>query len=438
MPAENVWPQFDGAPLGARVREPEPESNDAETESEETEVCTCEHCSEHCEDTQEVITGCRRRDTEEWCADCVESDAVTCDGCGNLVSDDETTSDDTENFCPQCMEERFRCDDCDSIFPHDSANSINDGDRCVCDYCYRQYRACANCGCLGLRDDMYYRDDWYCSDCDPGDSDDEESDWIHPYSHKPLPHFHGKGPRYFGVELEVEVMNEHYVDDCAQRVQDYFDDFAYLKSDGSLTRGFEIVTHPASLEYHRGVWGDFYTPRTCKGLKSFQTTTCGLHVHISRAAATTLTWSKFVSFISEPSHQRITEKIAMRSNSAWCTYFKKPVGSRRVLRNGTHGDAVNCANRDTVEVRIFKGTLRGLSVIRAIEYCDSVLSWCKDTSHTSLTYNSYFCWLRKRRKEYLELWSFLEAKNLVAHAAKPNKINPQTAKETEEVMSACV
>ena len=227
MSSENARPHFGG--------DPESVSNGSETESEEY---TCEHCSGRCEDTREVITGSRRYDTEEWCASCVEFATFTCDDCGNLVSDDETTSDDTESFCPHCMEDRFRCEDCESISLNDSANSVDDGNRLVCDHCYRHYRTCANCGYTGLRDDMYYRETWYCSECDPGESDDEDSDLIHSYSHKPNPHFHGEGPRYFGVELEVEVMREHSVDECAQRVQDYFGDFAYLKSDGSLTRDF--------------------------------------------------------------------------------------------------------------------------------------------------------------------------------------------------------
>lgn len=58
----------------------------------------------------------------------------------------------------------------------------------------------------------------------------------------------------------------------------------YIKCDGSLDDGMEIVTHPMSLDYHleKFCW-DALTARAIKlGYRSHQTSTCGLHVHVSR------------------------------------------------------------------------------------------------------------------------------------------------------------
>jgi hypothetical protein len=55
---------------------------------------------------------------------------------------------------------------------------------------------------------------------------------------------------YFGIEVETEVRGQSYEDSVhvlpsmLQRLE--VERLAYLKSDGSLECGFEIVTHPMS------------------------------------------------------------------------------------------------------------------------------------------------------------------------------------------------
>ena len=60
----------------------------------------------------------------------------------------------------------------------------------------------------------------------------------------------------------------------------------YCKHDGSLDDGFEIVTHPMSLEYHINEmpWCEVLGKAQQLGYRSHQANTCGLHVHVSRKA----------------------------------------------------------------------------------------------------------------------------------------------------------
>ena len=60
----------------------------------------------------------------------------------------------------------------------------------------------------------------------------------------------------------------------------------YIKSDGSLDCGMELVTHPMTLQYHmeQMPWKNVLRKAVGLGYLSHRTTTCGLHVHISRAA----------------------------------------------------------------------------------------------------------------------------------------------------------
>ena len=68
-----------------------------------------------------------------------------------------------------------------------------------------------------------------------------------------------------------------------------FHGFASCKSDGSLDNGFEIVTGPSSLEYHKTKWERLFQIQDCvKIIKSWNTDTAGLHIHIGRKSLTPL------------------------------------------------------------------------------------------------------------------------------------------------------
>lgn len=92
---------------------------------------------------------------------------------------------------------------------------------------------------LTLCDSCYNSSYTNCTEC-CYDSHRQES--IHPYHYKPDPVFFGEGSRFFGVELEVDEGGEE--DDAAEELLLITGDQMYIKHDGSLDEGFEMVTHP--------------------------------------------------------------------------------------------------------------------------------------------------------------------------------------------------
>ena len=60
----------------------------------------------------------------------------------------------------------------------------------------------------------------------------------------------------------------------------------YIKHDGSLEDGMEIVTHPMTLGYHLAEmpWGTVVAQAVHMGYTSHKACTCGLHVHVNRDA----------------------------------------------------------------------------------------------------------------------------------------------------------
>lgn len=188
-----------------------------------------------------------------------------CAHCG--TAEGELTEFNGRLYCPDCLDDlTLVCTDCGSRFLRTHNRSEND-DFPICPECYdRDYTRCVRCGRIISTDHCWYpldNDDPYCADC----CSVIENSPIHDYYFKPYPIFYGEGPRYFGVELEIDDGGE--CDSSAEALMDIANQsktLAYCKHDGSLDDGFEIVTHPMSLD-------------------------CQLH---------DLSWSSFVSAIKEP------------------------------------------------------------------------------------------------------------------------------------------
>lgn len=81
----------------------------------------------------------------------------------------------------------------------------------------------------------------------------ERDNAIQDYYYKPVPEFFGVGPRFFGVELEVDEAGESDRNawELLSIVNGEGEKRLYCKHDGSLDEGFELVSHPMSLRYHQ-------------------------------------------------------------------------------------------------------------------------------------------------------------------------------------------
>ena len=98
---------------------------------------------------------------------------------------------------------------------------------------------------------------------------------------------HGVGTRYLGVELEIDGAGES--SDHARKIQCAGNrdcEHIYIKHDGSLDDGLEVVTHPMTLSYHMSEmpWQAVIDKARQLGYTSHQAGTCGLHVHVNRSS----------------------------------------------------------------------------------------------------------------------------------------------------------
>ena len=121
-----------------------------------------------------------------------------------------------------------------------------------------------------------YEERTYCSDCYGHCARNEA---IHDYYYKPAPIFYGDGPRFFGVELEIDGGGESR--EKARSLLEVCNregDYCYIKHDGSLEDGLEVVTHPMDLasQLQRMPWGELCRKAAGLGYLSHRSTTCGL------------------------------------------------------------------------------------------------------------------------------------------------------------------
>lgn len=211
---------------------------------------------------------------------------------------------------------------------------------------------------------------------------------IQDYCYKPEPIFYGDGPRFFGVELEIDGAGE-YGSNAKKllRIANEEEERIYCKHDGSLEEGFEIVTHPMSLSYQlqQIPWEQICKGAVDLGYTSHQAGTCGLHVHVSRLAfgeteeqqdtaiARVLYffekhWEELLKFSRRTQHQ--LDQWASRYG-----YKEQPMEILDHAKKGYHGGrytCVNLTNRDTIEFRMFRGTLKYNTLIATLQLVDRI------------------------------------------------------------------
>lgn len=326
---------------------------------------------------------------------------------------------DEDILCENCADEHCcRCDHCNDLIYQNDA--VSDEDTILCEHCYdTHYTRCYDCGRLIRNDDSCYADDYdFCFNCY-----NKRHKSIREYGYKPRAVFFGEGKRYLGVELEVDVGGHD--DDHAEELLNIAnspDERIYIKSDGSIDDGFEIVTHPMALDYHMNefCWFDILHRAVQMGYRSHQTSTCGLHVHVSRAGLGASyeeqeeTISHILYFVEQ--HWNELLKFSRRTEytmNRWAARHGYEHDPKRIFDKAKSQRnryvAVNLCNSQTIEFRLFRGTLRLNTLLATLqlaericttamnlsEYDMKALSWSEFVSH--IEYPELIQYLKERR-----------------------------------------
>ena len=327
----------------------------------------CSHCGVLIEDEDfDTVNG------EPICQDCADRYTVICDRCGATIWESDAYGDNYTNLCPHCYDNYYtRCEECEALIHRDDAFRFED-----CDYCSECYHEIS------------------------------KNSAIHEYNYKPEPIFYGENPRYFGVELEIDGAGKD--DDNAKellKIANENDEHIYIKSDGSLDDGMEIVTHPMSLNYHKNFcWENIMKKAIYIGYRSHQTSTCGLHIHVNRKSLGSDSIeqedviSRILYFVEH--HWNELLKFSRRSEYAmnrWASrygYESSPQAIMEKAKKRSCGRyaAVNLCNYSTIEFRLFRGTLKHNTLIAALELVDKICDLamlCTDNEMQKMSWSEF-------------------------------------------------
>lgn len=329
---------------------------------------------------------------------------ISCSLCNTLFE-----SQRRDDLCEECRETHTRCVWCDEYFHSDDAVYDNHS-RPLCPVCYgRAVGVCVGCGYWQENLDENDR----CEECA-----DQCNRPIYNFDYRPsfnfLPVSH-PASLYLGVELEVDdYPNWQERKRCSERLVELDEDeqLFYLKGDGSLNGGFEVVSHPATLEYHKAQfpWEEIIEIVKNFGGKSHNTDTCGLHIHFNsnffgdpvdgkendlNATKLTYIFEKFWTQVKNFSRRddRSIEHWAGRYNGLeeynrqLDKYTKIEIGNAEdkdieMIKKAKGGEfdryrAINFCNHHTIEIRIFRGTLKLETLYATLEFVDFLVRFVK-------------------------------------------------------------
>lgn len=337
----------------------------------EAAVTTCECCrgDRYRASLLEVIRSDGVGGRLEVCEDC----RWECNGCG-----EEFYSNDNDGYCLECHDERyFICDGCGYSRRRDTEINAHCGEL-LCNSCYDT-------------------------------TEEEDRSPLHDHDYTPRLTFFGEasaedepqsGCPYFGVELEMELPTDvsHDDDEFAELVYSITSSgFWYVKRDGSLEDGMECVSHPATIQRWRKQDLGWTDKARKMGYRSYDTRTCGMHVHISRSSLSDWEWYKMACLFrdSDP----LINRAARRYIGRWASNSLYDTSSDVVYKIKRKGGferyrALNFMPKHTAEVRIFQGTLDKRAVGRNIEMVNAMYHFTKGYGLSDMKEVPFLDWLK--------------------------------------------
>ncbi len=378
-----------------------PTVHDGITPTVHTDVHRCESCNR----MRPLHTAEQPIDGAWLCAECLDAcppdERYCCESCHLWPHVDDTV--ETQNgdlMCVGCA--RLYCDECGNCGDLVYRSGIRpvsveggDTDRWCQSCAERDAVYCAECGRIAALDAVECDDengDYYCCNCQETASARSYRRLVHTWNYRPDLVFHsengdrGRGVYYFGFELEMEFPPGSNLSEPARAVLDALpEDLAYVKEDGSLQDGFEIVTHPLSWRWwqqHKKELDPVFDLARTHGARSYYSGRCGLHVHVSRTAfrGAGLHDYKFSQLFLD---QRFALRVSRRDEGdlhQWAAPRNRSSYSlaricKDKIRDSSRYMSINLTNGSTYEVRIFRGTMRKSSVYACLELVHAAYEW---------------------------------------------------------------
>jgi len=346
-----------------------------------------------------------------YSAEWAEDNMVQCEVCGvwfDVRGDEGVITEEDDCFCNHCLDKNAKpCADCGtwhSLRYYEDKNSINCGisgedmygdDIYLCENCRTEYYICDECGCLVPYDYINEVDNmYYCPSC----FENQKSEGLQRY------HYDGDesdyGMEYLGIETRKQnpLMGVEAEMDCGgedeykiEQIKEAFGKkYCVCCEDGSLTDGFELISCPANLDHHITDlnWTGAFTMARKLGYLAHDPGTCGLHIHIDRkyfiGSGLSSTEIEGAMFIVLKNNVDWIKKFSRRFKYGYCEIngeddgetiknmedYDKKWSKKEALRKRDRYKALNFSRSDTIEFRIFRGTLNVDTLYATLQFVD--------------------------------------------------------------------
>ena len=395
---------------------------------------------------------------------------LQCINCGDKFppSDTHYLEVTGETICETCrFDDYAECNYCEELCPVDESITTYDTDETLCE------------GCCDYHAEYCDRTNEYYMNGRPNDI-------IHDYSYRPDTLFHfikwnetnfqsvdsyrGGSRLHAGVEIEVENTGTYGTEETAEQLLEDMnsrdDSTIYCKEDGSISEGFEVVSQPRTWSNWKKSFETFQPvfDLTEYGFQSHNTTSCGLHVSLSRRAFKPVHLMRFQKLIYfNPDFIRVLSRRKLGNLLQWgnpyattnyltslnkierdyqqtkegeylteraekrlekehykTPFYRNQLGgffvnhknesiytSKAIAndRKNGRGTAVNLTG-DRVECRFFRGTLKKETFKMNLEFCFFAFDFSKETNTEDMTVQNMRKYARKHG--FKRVFSFLD------------------------------
>ena len=323
---------------------------------------------------------------------------------------------------------------------------------------------------LHLHNDDEYRT--YEQEEEPDDDEDDaqggrtsygDPQWLLNYSVNPLDFVtkdesftpSPSGDLLMGVELELILPGRqgNYIPGLRDQLGE---SYAVFKADGSLDQfGAELVTAPRKLADHIERFTAVSFP---SGSTAWDAGCCGMHVHIDSRGFTAMSLGKFVQFINDDANAELIRRIAGRhpnkdeQANEYCAAIDQddvvnparakggyPNRYRMVNLTGLRSceaDRLGVSGADgkynTVELRIFRASLRKERLLAQLEFTHAAVMFCRVESYRSLKSSNFVAYLGKNHFLYPNLAKWLRVVTPKPTAQRP-EVRPLSVDTTHDV-----
>jgi len=230
---------------------------------------------------------------------------------------------------------------------------------------------------------------------------------------------------FYGLEIEMEnqgVQDGSFFTSKKEELDRLADLITYkcpfdavAKWDGSLDYGFELVTAPYVLSRYIGRMDNLIDFCTDLGFSSWGGERCGLHIHVNKNSLSQFQIAKIISFIYNPANFQFVASMAQRHSERYADFSSSEYRQAKRVKESSRGNyarytAVNLENKNTLEFRLFRGSLNAKTIYKNLEFVDALIHFTKGCNFSygeCSKWLSFYEFVRFHFKQYPNLYSYI-------------------------------